>query len=66
MRIEINGTMHTDLIEAAKVLEIHPEHLRRLHRYGDIPAMKLERGLYFPLPTIEDRLYQKASSDTKK
>jgi len=58
MQIELNGTPHLDLIEAARVLGIHPEHLRRLHRYGDIPGMKLERGLYFPVPVIESRLYQ--------
>ena len=58
MRIEINGTAHVDLIEAARVLGMHPEHLRRLHRYGDIPGMKLERGLYFPISVIESRLYQ--------
>ncbi len=57
MRIDINGTTHLDLIEAAKVLGIHPEHLRRLHRYGDLPGMKLERGLYFPVPVIESRLF---------
>ena len=63
MRIEINGTMHMDLLEAAQLLNVHPESLSRLHRYKQIPAMRL-RGLYFPVTMIEDRLHHGASGDT--
>lgn len=40
-------TEFIDLVEAAGILGIHPESLRRLHRYGDLDALKVERGLYF-------------------
>jgi len=38
------------LVEAAQYLEVHPESLRRLERYGTIPedvVVKMERGTYF-------------------
>tara|TARA_Y100000401_G_C8242125_1_gene183612 strand:- start:388 stop:600 length:213 start_codon:yes stop_codon:yes gene_type:complete len=42
-----NDTEFIDLVDAAGILGIHPESLRRLHRYGDLDALKVERGLYF-------------------
>ena len=36
-----------DLIEAARIIERHPESLRRYVRYGDVEGIKIERGVYF-------------------
>jgi hypothetical protein len=61
MALLINGTEHLDLVEAARLLKIHPESLRRLARYGDIDALKVERGLYFPKQSLVERLYQRSA-----
>ena len=47
MTIAIEGGEYLDLVEAASLVSIHPESLRRLVRYGEVKALKLERGLYF-------------------
>ena len=36
-----------DLVEAARILSVHPETLRRYVRYNEVDCKKVERGLYF-------------------
>ncbi len=53
MRISIycencgHTTEARDLIETAKILDVHPESLRRWARMGKIPSMKVERSTLF-------------------
>ena len=51
-----NDTEFIDLVDAAGILGIHPESLRRLHRYGDLDALKVERGLYFKRDNLKSYL----------
>ena len=51
-----NDTEFIDLVDAAGILGIHPESLRRLHRYGDLDALKVERGLYFKRDNLNSYL----------
>ena len=45
-----------DLVDGASILGIHPETLRRLYRYGNIDALKIERGLYFKRDSLNSYL----------
>ena len=47
MPLVIRGGEYLDLVEAAALVGLHPESLRRLVRYGEFKALKVERGLYF-------------------
>ena len=47
MPIQIDKGSYLDLVEGARLVGVHPESLRRLVRYGEVKALKLERGLYF-------------------
>ncbi len=51
-----NDIEFIDLVDAAGILGIHPESLRRLHRYGDLDALKVERGLYFKRDSLNSYL----------
>lgn len=51
-----NDTEFIDLVDAAGILGIHPESLRRLYRYRDLDALKVERGLYFKRDSLNSYL----------
>jgi len=54
MPTTIKGGEYLDLVESASLVGLHPESLRRLVRYGEVKATKLERGLYFTRADLEE------------
>ena len=53
MPLLIEPGEYLDLVEAAGVIGIHPESLRRLVRYGDVPVTTIERGIYFSREAVD-------------
>ena len=54
-----------DLVDASEILSRHPESMRRYVRYGDIPAMRIERGVYFKESDIQAKKLQWTIEDVK-
>ncbi len=62
MAIAIKDGEYLDLVEAALIVGLHPESLRRLVRYGKVRALKLERGLYFTAGELEQAFSRRNTS----
>lgn len=53
MPLWIEPGEYLDLVEAAGVIGIHPESLRRLVRYGEVAVTTIERGIYFSREAVD-------------